>query len=422
MKRNGLVLSMVSLGHTGVHFYHMAFTIILVMIKDEFNLTFSQAGLILSVVTTVGFIVNIPSGALADVLGRKRLQMGIALLAPSVGYFIVSFAPTYGFVLLTIGLVGFGGALWHPPAMSTLSDRFPGRRGFALSWHEFGANLGDFLGPGVTGVILAALLWRQVLGMYVVPGIVLALLVWLLVPDIRHERKQVMLFQEYRRGLAGLFSNPRLLQVSGLSALRTMGQSALSFFLPLYLFSTLGLGPAITGIYTSMLTFPAMFAGPVMGTLSDRWGRKPVLVAGMGAAAVLSTLLGFFRPSVEVSNFSSSGLGGTMLAIGAAFGGADFFLISLILLGLFLFSMRPIIFAYAMDVTPKELGATTVGFVFSTNQVLSALSPFIAGIIADVLGPRYAFLFVGTLIIGGCIMAALLPKPLPPEDSLWAAR
>ncbi len=422
MKRNGLVLSMVSLGHTGIHFYAMAFTIILAVIKDEFGLSFSQAGLILTVVTTVGFIVNMPSGAIADVLGRKRLQMGIALLAPSIGYFIVSFAPTYTFVLLTIGLVGFGGALWHPPAMSALSDRFPGRRGFALSWHEFGANLGDFLGPAVTGIILATMLWRQMLSMYVLPGVALAILVWLVVPDIRQERKRVMLFEDYGRALAGLFKNPRLIQVSSLSALRTMGQQALSFFLPLYLFSTLGLGPAVTGIYTSMLTFPAMFAGPVMGTLSDRLGRKPVLVAGMAASAVLSTLLGFFQPLVEVSSFSSSGLGGTLLGILAAFGGADVFLICLIILGLFLFSMRPIIFAYAMDVTPKELGATTVGFVFSTNQILSALSPFVAGLIADWAGPRFAFLFVGALITCGCIVAALLPRPLPPKESLWGAR
>lgn len=422
MKRNGLVLGMVSLGHTGVHFYHMAFTIILAMIKDEFGLSFSQAGLILSVVTTVGFIVNIPSGALADVLGRKRLQMGLALLAPSIGYFIVGFAPTYGFVLLTIGLVGFGGALWHPPAMSTLSERFPGRRGFALSWHEFGANLGDFLGPALTGIILAALLWRQVLNLYILPGVVLALLVWIIVPDIRQERKRTMLFEEYRKGLAGLFSNPRLIQVSSLSALRTMGQQALSFFLPLYLFSSLGLGPALTGMYTSMLTFPAMFAGPVMGTLSDRMGRKPVLVAGIGASTVLATLLAFFRPSVEVSSLSSSGLGGTMLAIAAAFGGADFFLISLILLGLFVFSMRPIIFAYAMDVTPKELGATTVGFVFSTNQVLAALAPFLAGLIADLLGAQYAFLFVGALFMGAGLLAVSLPRPLPAELSVRSAR
>ncbi len=421
MRKNGLVLAMVSLGHTGVHFYSMAFTIILALIKDEFGLTFSQAGMILSVITAVSFVVNIPSGALADVMGKKRAQMGVALLAPSAGFFIVGFAPTYAFVLLTIGLVGIGSALWHPPAMSTLSDRFPGRRGFALSWHEFGANLGDFLGPALTGIILATMLWRQVLNLYIIPGLVLAILIWIIVPDMKAARKQVMLVSDYRRALGSLFTNPRLLQVSSLSALRTMSQQALTFILPLYLFSTLGLGAALTGIYTAMLTLPAMVAGPIMGTLSDRMGRKPVLVFGLGAAAVLSSLLAVFRPSVEVSAFSSSGLESTLLAIRAAFGGGDFFLISLILLGLFLFSMRPIIFAYAMDVTPKEVGATTVGFVFSTNQILSAVAPFIAGLIADMAGPSSAFFFVGGLIVTACIVAALLPKPLPPEASVRGA-
>jgi len=418
VKKNGLVLAMVSLGHTGVHFYSMAFTIILALIKDEFGLSFTQAGIILSVITAVSFIVNIPSGALADVLGKKRLQMGIALLAPAMGFFIVGFAPTYGFVLLTIGLVGFGGSLWHPPAMSTLSDRFPGRRGFALSWHEFGANMGDFLGPAITGIALAVMLWRQVLNAYIIPGLVLAILVWLIVPDIKSVHKRVMLFAEYRKALGSLFTNPRLLQVSALSSLRTMSQQSLTFILPLYLFSTLNLGSALTGIYTSMLTLPAMIAGPIMGTLSDRLGRKPVLLLGLGAAALLSSLLSVFSPSISVSAFSSSGLEGTLLAIVAAFGGGDLFLVSLIMLGLFLFSMRPIIFAYAMDVTPKEVGATTVGFVFSTNQILSAFAPFIVGVIADMAGPRSSFFFVGGLITSAFIVAALLPKPLPHEASI----
>lgn len=42
-------------------------------------------------------------------------------------------------------------------------------------------------------------------------------------------------------------------------------------------------------------------------------------------------------------------------------------------LGFFHYSLRPIIFAFALDVTPPEIGATTVSYVFTWNQAISSI-------------------------------------------------
>jgi MFS family permease len=385
VRRNGLTLGVISLGHTGVHWYYASFLLVLPLIAQEFGLTFSQAGLVGSVVMIVGASVNIPSGALSDMLGRRRLQMALALLSPALGFGLVGLAPSYLLVVVCISLVGLGAALWHPPAMSVLSDSFPGRRGLAFSLHEFGANLGDFLGPLATGAILSLLAWRLTLRSYVMLGVVIALLLWFVVPQMVATVQSGRRRGDYWKGLRGLFRNPALVHLSAVSSLRTMGQNALNIFLPLYLAYELKLEPAIMGFYVSMLTFSAMFAGPVMGTLSDKTGRKPPMALGLLTAGALVIMLAVFRSGYP-------------------------FLGSLLLLGLFLFSIRPIIFAYALDVTPQEMGATTIGFVFTLNQVLAALSPLVAGFLADAVGLLYSFYFVGGLILTSGLLATLLPR------------
>ena len=54
--------------------------------------------------------------------------------------------------------------------------------------------------------------------------------------------------------------------------------------------------------------------------------------------------------------------------------------------GLFLFSLRSVVFAYAPDVAPGEMGASTVGVLFGAQQVVTAFSPLIVGIFADWMG------------------------------------
>ncbi|MDO8552873.1 MAG: hypothetical protein Q7S01_05145 [bacterium] len=79
-------------------------------------------------------------------------------------------------------------------------------------------------------------------------------------------------------------------------------------------------------------------------------------------------------------------------------------------LGLFLFSVRPVNFAYALEVTPKDIGATTVGFIFGLNTAFAALAPLAAGIIADRVGAISTFYLGSALVLGSAILTLTLPK------------
>ena len=69
------------------------------------------------------------------------------------------------------------GSVWHLPATAALSQRFPDRRGFAISMHGFESNIGNVLGPLLTGALLTALFYRTVLFIYASPALAVAVFV-----------------------------------------------------------------------------------------------------------------------------------------------------------------------------------------------------------------------------------------------------
>jgi len=85
-------------------------------------------------------------------------------------------------------------------------------------------------------------------------------------------------------------------------------------------------------------------------------------------------------------------------------------LVSVALLGLFHYSLRPIIFSFALDVTPPEIGATTISYVFTWNQAISAISPLVGGFLADALGIQYALYFVTLLSLTSAVFAGIIKE------------
>ncbi len=376
---------LVSVAHGWIHWYNQAFFVVLPFLAIDYGLSNSQAGLLVSLQSLMVALVNLPAAMLTDTLGLRRVVLATSLLWPALGYLLLGLPG--GLLMLTVGAlaVGAGNAQWHPPAMSSLADHFPARKGMALSVHELGANLGDFLAPIGVGLAIDLLGgWRASIGLNVVPGLLLGLGMWMLVRE-QVRRASAVDWPAYWRGIRELVAHPTVVALGAISALRSMGQIALLTFLPLYLVRGLGMSGSAAGVYISALTAASLVTGPVMGTLSDRLGRKPVMVAGLLAAGVVMVAL-------------------TPLGAGVLF------LAALFAIGLFLFSMRPVIFAYLADIVPPGLGATSVGILFTANMAFSALAPMVAGLLSDRFGLETAFLAAGAMLLLSGAIAGVLPR------------
>lgn len=375
---------MVSFGHTMQHWYMSSLWLVLPFISKDFNLSFSKAGIIVTVLFLISAATNLPGSAAVDMLGRRKTSLVIALIWAATGYFLMGLAPTYMVLILCAAFVGLGGSLWHPPAMSFLSSIFPSRRGLALSAHEFGGNLGDFISPIAIGYLLTWISWRKVVALNLAPGLLLAFLVWLAINEVKTSAAKKLDIANYRKAIAATLRNRTIILLCAISSLRAMGQQIIRVFLPLYLAYEVQASPATIGFYVSLLILASLFSGPLMGTISDMVGRLPILLAGLLITGLSTSLLPLARQGLH-------------------------FQALLVLMGLFLFSMRPVIFAFALDVTAQQVGASTIGIIFASNQLMAAIAPTIAGALADRFGVINIFYLAGGLILAGAFMTILLP-------------
>jgi MFS family permease len=390
-RRTELVL--ISLGHSAIHWYNQIFFLLLPVLAIHFDVSYTQLGLLATVKTAGGAILNAPGSALIDYFGKRRLAMALALVWAGLCYLAISMATSYWIIAVCFGIVALAGVLWHAPAMATLSERFEDRRGMALSAHEFGANVGDFLAPLAVGFMLSAMFWRDALRINTVLGVALGLALLFLLRETGGVRKQAERrgrqtgWAEYADGVRGLLRNTVLLRLAMISSFRSMGQIGRMMTLPLYL--TFGFGiqdERVIGFHLSMLTLASLFAGPVLGTVSDYVGRKPIMVVGLGIA------------------------GSTSLMLAVAPSGAAFIAV-LLVLGLVLFSIRPVVMANALDVTPNHLGASVVGIMFTIQAAFSSATPLVVGWIGDTFHIGAGFYLVGGTILASGVVALSLPRP-----------
>src|SRR5688572_17906839 len=176
---------LITIGHSLTHWYPATFYLLLPLIGSELGLSYSQIGLIMTCQYIAAAIANVPGGMLVDTIGRKGLLMAVSLFWVGFPYLLIGFTHGYLMLLACVALVGFGNSLWHPTAIPTLGQRYPDRKGLVLSLHGMGGNVGDAIAPVVIGAALAFFTWREVVVMNVLPGLVVALLMFAFLGSMR---------------------------------------------------------------------------------------------------------------------------------------------------------------------------------------------------------------------------------------------
>ncbi len=388
-------LWLITTGHALTHWYPATFYLLLPLIGNELGLSYSQIGLIITCQYLAAAIANIPGGVLVDTIGRKGLLMAVSLFWVGFPYLLIGFSHGYLMLLACVALVGFGNSLWHPTAIPTLGQRYPERKGLVLSLHGMGGNVGDAIAPVVIGAALAVFTWREVVIMNVVPGLVVALLVFVFLGTLTLGAKpprgaESQSLADYAKGLRQLFRNRSLVLLSTGSTFRTMTQAALLTFLPVYLANAMGYSLAVVGACLFALQAAGFAAAPVAGHLSDRMGRKSIMVSSMATSAVV-------------------------LVVMALAGGTVLFVALVAVLGFFLYAIRPVIQAWMLEMTPKNMGGSSIGILFGAQALGAAVGPFLAGMVADSYGLAAVFYFLaGTIVLANLFVVFTPNLPARP--------
>ncbi len=381
-------LWLITIGHGLTHWYPATFYLLLPLIGNELGLSYSQIGLVITCQYIASAVANIPGGMVVDTVGRKGLLMAVSLFWVGFPYLLIGFSHGYLMLLVCISLVGFGNSLWHPTAIPTLGQRYPERKGLVLSLHGMGGNVGDALAPLVIGAALAVFSWREVVVMNVLPGLVVALLMFVFLGSMRLGAKssgESQSLGDYWKGVRRLFRNRAVILLSTGSTFRSMTQAALMTFLPVYLANDMGYSPFLVGACLFALQAAGFAAAPLAGHLSDRVGRKTILMGSMGTTALV------------------------LIAMALA-GGSALFVGLVALLGFCLYANRPVIQAWLLEATPRNMGGSSIGILFGAQAVGAAVGPLLAGMVADRQGLLSTFYFLAATIVVANIFVVFTPK------------
>ena len=383
---------LISIGHALTHWYPATFYLLLPLIGNELGLSYAQIGSILTVQFVAGAISNVPGGLIVDSVGHKGVLMAISLAWIGIPYLLMGFSHAYWLLLTCAMLVGIGNNLWHPTAIPLLGNRFPSRRGLVMSFHGMAANVGDALAPLAAGALLNVLSWRDVMVVNVVPGLVMALvlLIYFGRPQPGDELAASQRMARSGAGMLKIFAtllrNRTVTLLSIGSAFRSMTQMALLTFLPLYLAHELALEPVWIGACMFAVQAAGFAAAPIAGHLSDRMGRRHVIVSSLAVSAVVLLFMAFAGRSLA-------------------------FVFFVAVLGFFLFAIRAVLQAWLLDATPPEMGGTSVGFLFGIQALGAAIGPLIAGLVADRYGLVATFYILALTIVVANVFMFFTPMP-----------
>jgi MFS family permease len=378
------LLAVLTAGHFIIHWFQQFYPVILPAIKSGLNLTNVEVGALTSAQQFVVGLGQLPFGMVADALVRRRATiLALSLVSMGLAYFLLGL-PAFTWALLGSALIGLGTALWHPTAAASLSNSFPERRATALSIHGTGATLSDTITPLFVGLLLANLSWQTATQMQLLPGLLFAFLLWRALKDVfRHGTVAARRVLAQFRDVMAVMSNPAFLGLSVSTGLLSMARLVILTFLPIYLQEHLRYSSVALGFYIALLHAMGTISQPVLGLLSDRFGRKAVLLPSCLLLGLFFALLAVVSPGIPLA-------------------------MVIFAIGVFFYTLFNIFNAAVMDVAASNVQAATYGLTSLITQLVVIPAPMITGYLIGVFGIRFAFVLAGAfLIIAGLVLAPL---------------
>jgi FSR family fosmidomycin resistance protein-like MFS transporter len=355
------------------------------IVKNSFHLSFTQVGIITLTFQMAASILQPFVGSFTD----KRPQpfsLAVGMAITLIGLVLLSLARNYPSVLVAVGLIGIGSAVFHPEASKVAYMASGGRRGLAQSIFQVGGNLGSSLGP-----LLAALIIVPFGQFYIVWFSLLAMLALILLFNVGKWYQQNLHRIKPRSRPVQLAAQKPITQKTIVASIIILLvlifskyfylASMVSYF-TFYLIDKFHLSVQSSQIHLFIFLFAVALGTFFGGPIGDRVGRKYVIWFSILGAAPFTLLL----PHVNL--FWTSFLS--------------------VIIGFILASAFSAILVYAQELLPGKVGLVSglfFGFAFGMGGIGSA----VLGNLADHTSINFVFQVCAFLPLIG-LLTALLPN------------
>jgi MFS family permease len=341
-------------------------------------------------------VTNLVSGQLADAWGRKKtLVLGWAVGLPVP--FLIMWAPAWEWIVAANLLLGINqGLAWSMTVIMKIDLVGPRQRGFAVGLNEFAGYLAVGLTAFLTGYLATIYGLRPVpfyLGIaYAAAGLLLSALV------VRDTREHVALERSQHPRvessltfgdvfLRASLTERNLFAASQAGLVNNLNDGMSWGIFPLF-FAAAGLGVERIGILKGV--YPAIWGTlqVLTGPLSDRWGRKGLIAAGMWVQAA-----GLFVVAA-LHNFSWWLLGSVLLGLGTAM-------------------VYPCLLAAVSDAADPSWRARALSVYRFWRDLGYAIGALTAGLLAAIVGFAWTIAAIGLLTFVSGVVVAVLMKEHP---------
>jgi MFS family permease len=370
------------------HFGHHLLTALPIplspMIRSDFSLSYTSAGLVISAFNLSYGIGQLPGGWLADRFG-PRIMMTVGICGVALAGFFVGLSQNFWMMIILLALMGFMGGGYHPAAPVMISASVERRhQGRALGLHVIGGSASFFLAPMIAAVIASYWGWR---GSFITLSVFTMAFGIFFYAVLRRRAaaegarwKSVSRPQENR---VELFRWRHLVIFISMSSFAGAIIFSANSFLPLYLVDRVGFSKETAGAFFALLYSGGLWAGPIGGYLSDRFGPIPVIL----------TVLFVAGPVVYLFQFVSSWLGAAIL---------------LLMIGMIIYVRMPVSEAYIVNKTSEHNRSAILGIYFFTHMEGGGVLTPVMGYMIDGLGFSLGFTIAGVALVSVTLVGSLL--------------
>lgn len=374
--------------------YGLARTPVLSLFALSLGASPEAIGFVVGASTITGIFFKLPAGALSDIIGRKTtLLAGLLVFAfTPFAYVLVN---DYSQLVAIRFIHGLATAIYGPVAMATVVDMAGNQKGEKLSWFSSVTIIGNLIAAPLGGYLLYFFAKSEpTIGdfhtVYLISGVsgsIAFLLAFRFLSGLQNTTNQTkdslrQLFHKFWKGIKEVISDKRVIITSNMEGIQNLSVGALEAFLPVYVVKVAGLSGYHAGLLWGVQVGVTMLSKPIMGRISDQYGRKPLVTSGLILCAV-----SLFIIPLTVSFW-------ILLALALLFGLGESFVTSSTA-------------ALVADICKKQHYGSAMGTFGTLYDVGHASGPILAGLLIAAMNYISAFAIIGGLLIVAAIFFAL---------------
>ena len=370
-------LLMLMLGHFTIDCHVGLLPVLYPLLISHFGLNLTTVGLVSLAYSGVSSVSQPLFGWLADRSGTRLI--GLALIWTATTFALSGFMPTFGLVLLLVGLAGLGSGAYHPLGALNASAVIPApQRNTAMSIYVTGGTLGVALGP-LLGAVLFSLLGMRGTAFMLLPGLTIGM--WL-IHDMRARARHEQATASAQPAAQPPLPIVPLLAIVGVMMSRSWLVFGLESFIPTW-YASLGYPASFYGPLATTVVL-ASAAGTVgCGSLADRYGRKAVIIGALVLTIPAVVLFARFPGPLGF-------LSGALVGLSAA-------------------STGPLTLVMAQQLMVRRAGMAS-GLILGLGFVTGAIGVPVTGMLADAYGMQAAIEAQVLLVVATIGLALLLPS------------